>query len=1249
MKLFIDFETRSRCDLLKHGVAVYAADPSTEIMCIAWGVDPDNISSWRMGQPQPKELFHAVQQADEIHAHNAAFEKYLWAYVAVKRMGWPAIPAHKWRCTAAKAAYNNRPRSLEKAGLSLKVGDAQKDKDGHNLMLKMCKPDRKGNWIEDDESMNRLVKYCEQDIRSEIVIDSMLEEMPESEQELWQLDRVINERGVPIDVQYCENAASIAEEIRDYCNEEMKQLTKIEGDRHGLSAVNTISQVGKLTNWINENGGDIPSLSKTVLDELFERQPPNVQRAIQLRQMGAPASVKKYVAAQNFTSADGRAREQFLYYGAVTGRWCLTGDHEVLTPAGWVRLDKWGGGKIATWRPDESVAFTPSKVVSFPYSGEMVHLEHKRCDQISTPDHKMPCWKTHSGEFCVKTVNELNNNPFPYTGTLRNMGTALSNDELRVLVMVQADAYYAEDGQIKLKFKKTRKIERCKSLLRRAGVVFYYRQEGDAVTFFITKRHLPMYLRMFKDKTFGWWLLDCDLRVFFEEIEHWDGYRCGPQSIQYCTCNRVNAEIVQAAAHLCGYTAFITTKVRSQEHPNWSDAHCVNIWLNPSNKVRLRTHERKTLEFEGTVYCAETDFGFFLVRRNGKIWVTGNSGRGIQVQNLYRGNASLSEVDAIRTGDLDVLSMISNDPMDVLQRGCRSMVRAEDGKTFIIADYGAIEARVLNWISGCRFGIATFKKFDAKEGPEPYVVMGGRIYGVDPEVVVREDEAGNKTKRQLGKCLAGGTEVLTDCGWVPIERVTTEQRLWDGEEWVQHDGVIHNGFRKTINLDGVLMTPEHQILIGGEWENASRVVCDGDMKLRALGTGLVSLQSLGMCSGLRAGQNHILSCAVVDAGRTQSIPIICTRVDQQGVIAARKMNPENGERRFMGMRILSPVMKHGSDCLTASVRVSTVVKTQRIMGTRIMAVGGSGFTRSGWRGITESGGVAKQLGAENSLRILSHCRGMTIRGKNWTESKTTKDMNPAISDSVPEKKICLTADQSRTCRNESKNWNHVYDIVNAGPRNRFLIKTRSGVMVSHNCGILGLGYGAGATKFVNMAKTMGGVDIDMPLSEKVVRLYRTTHPEVPQMWRDVERAFVLATSGKVTKMRHGLEIGPLNGSVYIQLPSGRRLFYHYPKVSRDSISYHNNNLTRISIWGGFLTENIVQAISRDLLADTMIRCNKAGLVIVGHIHDEVILEADESEANDASNQLVEIMSLVPEWAKGCPVVTKPHISKRLIK
>lgn len=318
MRLFIDFETRSKFNLRTGGLARYATHPSTELLCIAYGIDKNDVRIWRRGDPLPTQLFQWVLEAKEICAHNVAFEKWIWREVAHKRNRWPALPEEKLHCTAAKCAYNNRPRSLDKAGEVLKIKHA-KDKEGHKVMMKLTKPNNKGVFIEDPALFEKLYTYCIRDVVSEMEVDEKLLPIPGHEFKVWQLDRTVNERGCPIDRKLCEAAADLAVQINERGNADLATLTN--------DAVTSASQVATLLKWCQAHGCNIANMTKGSVAAALEdpSTTPEVREALLIRQTGAPAAIKKFSSAVDYMQEDDRAREQFFYYKAGTGRWAGKG------------------------------------------------------------------------------------------------------------------------------------------------------------------------------------------------------------------------------------------------------------------------------------------------------------------------------------------------------------------------------------------------------------------------------------------------------------------------------------------------------------------------------------------------------------------------------------------------------------------------------------------------------------------------------------------------------------------------------------------------------------------------------------------------------------------------------------------------------------------------------------------------------------------------------------------------------------
>jgi DNA polymerase len=164
----IDFETRSRIDLVNRGLDVYANDPSTEVICIAFGTDPDAIL---VRHPQFKidELLEHVRNGGKIQAWNAMFEYAIWNCVCVPKYGWPPLKIAQCIDSMATAAANNIPQSLEDAALFLGTIE-QKDPEGKKLIMKLSKPQKDGTFNMDPDLIGKMFDYCAQDVRTEMSV-----------------------------------------------------------------------------------------------------------------------------------------------------------------------------------------------------------------------------------------------------------------------------------------------------------------------------------------------------------------------------------------------------------------------------------------------------------------------------------------------------------------------------------------------------------------------------------------------------------------------------------------------------------------------------------------------------------------------------------------------------------------------------------------------------------------------------------------------------------------------------------------------------------------------------------------------------------------------------------------------------------------------------------------------------------------------------------------------------------------------
>lgn len=319
----IDFETRSFADLPEVGLDKYANCLSTEVLCIAFGTEPDNVmvsnKPMQIGSHYLDFLLQHVKNGGKIQAWNAMFEYAIWNCVCVPKYGWPELKLEQCIDTMAVAAANNVPQSLDDAGLFINA-KYQKDPVGKRLIQKLCKPNKKGEFNNDPELLKQLFDYCAQDVRTEMAIGAVLRPLEDAEQAVWVLTQRINLRGVPVDPDELKNAVSACEKAQAAIDQECLELTGCKP-----------SERQKLLDWLNEQGADMDDLTAetvskklvtTNFDRLFSGE--DVKRALELRQEGSQTSTAKY-AKMLEVQRNGRIRNTLVYHGASTGRWASRG------------------------------------------------------------------------------------------------------------------------------------------------------------------------------------------------------------------------------------------------------------------------------------------------------------------------------------------------------------------------------------------------------------------------------------------------------------------------------------------------------------------------------------------------------------------------------------------------------------------------------------------------------------------------------------------------------------------------------------------------------------------------------------------------------------------------------------------------------------------------------------------------------------------------------------------------------------
>ena len=611
------------------------------------------------------------------------------------------------------------------------------------------------------------------------------------------------------------------------------------------------------------------------------------------------------------------------------------------------------------------------------------------------------------------------------------------------------------------------------------------------------------------------------------------------------------------------------------------------------------------------------------------------SGRGVQLQNLYKPDREVSRalnqlVVAIRQDSLNIPNVITAydaeidlwnaanpaekpqkhldpkpfTPMEVVASTIRAAFSAAPGNKLVVGDLAQIESRVLAAIAQCNSMISAYA-----EGRDLYKEVMAAQLGIPLSEVT-------KSHRDRGKviilgCFGGNTPVLTKRGWIPLTQVLRTDSVFDGVGWVTHEGVIAQGRRGVIDLRGVEVTPDHLVRTGeNEWRESWHLKENTQYAQQALNL------AIGSLSNISAIDTPRISANANPVGVSNPLISITSNGDEQNLVSLvqtpdfvrNKMASISDFRSTDGNTL--------TDWRTATMRFLAAVVER---DTERLATMDEESKANFWMSMTLSDIVSRSMGGTNP-------------NSKSTVSTTTETMSKEISDSSRTKPIYET---------------EVFDILNAGPRNRFMILTLSGPMIVHNCG-----YGMGWEKFIEYAATYGIVLTEKEAKDAVWG-FRDTYKEIVDFWGEINQAVITAFKAGICVYVRGLVVdGRDEKCLKIKLPSGRYIHYHKPTLlfepppwggpPKESISfvmYGSKGAEQKRLYGGLLTENIVQAVARDLLLNGMLEAEKLGFKIILTIHDEIAGEVP-IDSPLGEKDLLAAMCIVPEWGEGMGFVLK---------
>lgn len=323
--LWLDFETRSRCDLKARGVYNYAQDLSTEVLCMSYAFDDEDVRTWLPGQPFPPAV---KNHRGQIRAHNAAFERLIFWYVLQVN-----FDLEQFYCTAAQARANCAPGSLEDVG-RFAGASMKKDHRGGQLIRLLSIPQADGTFREDADLMAEMVRYCEQDVRAMRAISQAQRELSADELRDYHVNERINDRGVLLDkplalaaVRYAEKEAV---EIQDIVSEVTKgAVTSVRSPKMREWVLSRVGPEALKIATVHKDGEAKLSIDKNVRANLLafaeenpDEVPAEVAEVIQCADDLWASSVAKFSrAAALADEEDSRVRGAFVFAGgSATGR-----------------------------------------------------------------------------------------------------------------------------------------------------------------------------------------------------------------------------------------------------------------------------------------------------------------------------------------------------------------------------------------------------------------------------------------------------------------------------------------------------------------------------------------------------------------------------------------------------------------------------------------------------------------------------------------------------------------------------------------------------------------------------------------------------------------------------------------------------------------------------------------------------------------------------------------------------------------
>lgn len=582
----------------------------------------------------------------------------------------------------------------------------------------------------------------------------------------------------------------------------------------------------------------------------------------------------------------------------------------------------------------------------------------------------------------------------------------------------------------------------------------------------------------------------------------------------------------------------------------------------------------------------------------------------------------------------------------------RSMV-APPGFEFVTCDLSQIEARRM---ADHANQMDLLKQFEHNE--DPYSQFASRLYGYEVS-----KSNGKKTERNVGKeCIAEGSLVLTDVGLVPIEKITLTHRVWDGVNFVHHEGLIDQGIREVISYDGLTATPDHEVFC-----------TDGTIRslAEAARSGMAIVKAGDFTGPLWFSDHRVIARTERHGASVCPVSLRSDRRDPMGFVGefetwqAEIIQAEREKRRPLATSIGSAVQSDAQSmyqregpCVSTlrwprysapdnTGRINYVGESSGDYAEGPERTGPSGQRRpllSGQSSFIDATGTSSQQ-TEHVEGAVARADDTTIRMADSVCGNTDVQSNQSWHDWRGDSNRCckfsLTEAESVAF---AKRKARVFDIANAGPAKRYTV---NGCLVL-NC-ILSLQYKAWFESFWLRLRTAYDLDVSKDFCKDAVLLYRDTYKNIGNFWVECKDALQVMLDGGSYRFGYQRDYVAEKGKII--LPDGWVMKYEgmeYTKdekgnllldeMGRPQLTYiDREKRSRRSIYEGIVANNTTQGSSARILMYQMRDLREDGIFWAGQVHDELIFLVPSCDLEDWCARIEQGMRKRPAWASRTPI------------